>query len=90
MTREQAIENVRRALAGPAATGVSELLDAPAVGLVDALAALGLMKFDEPRQKLHRVPVINAGGGDITATILEDTLIKTMRDAGYEVTKRWP
>jgi hypothetical protein len=35
MNRELAIATVARALTGPRASGVSELLDPPAAGLVD-------------------------------------------------------
>lgn len=58
--------------------------------LVTALEALGLLKLDEPVQivpKTYLIPVTTTYDGR-TAVVLEDTLIKTLRGAGYEVTKR--
>lgn len=85
MTREQAIKTAE--MSADHVRGDMTFCD-----LVSALEALGLLKLDEPVPivpKTYLIPVTTTYDGR-TAVVLEDTLIKTLRDAGYEVTKRWP
>lgn len=68
--------------------------------LVAALAALGVLKLEQPQplSQLHLVacngigiegvPLEWCGGPNSTALIREDTMIEALRSVGYEVTKR--
>lgn len=58
--------------------------------LVAALEGLGLLQIEEPEAPALRVPALSWSDtrGAISALIREDTLVETLRRAGYEVTKR--
>ena len=66
--------------------------------LVDAMAAVGVLELEPLRparhevcpdgvdRRVYRVPILRADDG--MATIRESVLIQTLRNIGYEVTKR--
>lgn len=84
MTREQAIEAANKSIASSSS---SSLLPE---AIIRTLEAAGLLKFDEPLPKTHHVPALSYCQSSVSgnsALIREDTLIETLRMAGYEVTK---
>lgn len=87
MTREQAIAAARQALARE--HGSDHGLDSfghQAESMVDALEALGLIKFEElPVVKTYSVPALSFDLSGGAAVIREDTMIETLRKAGYNI-----
>lgn len=80
MNREQAIKAVadKIGLSGPFTDN-----------LVDAMAAVGVLKLEQPAPTVKwSIPCTEHSMG--MATIREDTLFETLRMAGYEVRKRTP
>ncbi len=72
MTRKEAIENCCHGIAYPEA-------------FIQALEALGLIKFDEPKRKYIFFPHPDAGKDNVS--VYQDDAIKTLNEYGYVVGK---
>jgi hypothetical protein len=84
MTRKQAIDRATAAMKVTGATWGPLSVQAD----ISILEALGLLKLEEPMPKTHFVPAVQVQDAfPLGATIREDTLVETLRMAGYEVTK---
>lgn len=91
MTRDQAVAAIAQAYRLPVRVEMSDAKwDVQSAStMVEALEAVGLLKLEEPRPPSHHVPCLSylTRGQEHLALCREDTLVETLRQAGYTVTK---